>query len=219
MNLTWSNTTKYDCVEFNKWSNVNNFEHKTQKVVTGVQNINKYLHANRYGGLGVLLRQFVNYQEFTNEDYFVKTATDNKKIVGVTVAYKHENKNVLEWMVIAVNPELHGKGYGTAMVFDIVKHHKKLFGLNEDCEIIAFINKENVASQTAFKKVGFVKNNKKFEKFEGLIPTNDQYTLKPKVIVRSKKEVNELEKQKHLHNTNHIKSVITKSKHENEKQR
>ncbi len=219
MNLSWRNTTKYDCVEFNKWSNAFNFEDKPQRVKDGVKNINKYLSADRYGGFGVLLRQFINYQEFTNEDYFVKTAIDKKRIVGVTVVYKHENKNVLECMIIAVNPELHGKGYGTAMVFDIVKNHKKLFGLEEQCEITAFINKENVASQTAFKKVGFVKNNKVFAKFEGLVPQNDQYTLKPKIIVRSKKVVDDIEKQKHEHNTNHIKNVISKSKHESEKQR
>ena len=33
------------------------------------------------------------------------------------------------------------------------------YSLEEQCEITAFINKENVASQTTFKKVGFVKNN------------------------------------------------------------
>ncbi len=219
MNLIWQDTTKYDCVEFNKWSDEANYINSSQSVRDGVKNINKYLHANRYGGFGVLIRQFVNFQEFTADDYFVKTAIHKNKIVGVTVTFKHPNKNILECMVLGVNPTCQGKGYGSAMVFDIVKDHVKLFGLTETCEITAFIDKENVASQLAFKKHGFVKTNKQFKKIEGITPVNEQYSLEPKIIIQTKQELDRKDKIKHEKNQQHIVNVIAHSKVQNEKTR
>lgn len=212
MNLKWRNTTKYDCLEFNKWSNKDNYKGESKRVLEGVVNINKYLNANRYGGFGVFVKQFLNCQNFGGDMYFVKTALDKTKIVGVVIAHKSKDDNVLECMAIAVNPKLRGKGYGTAMIFDVAKQHHLLFNLSQKCEISVLINKDNVASQTTFKNVGFVKTNGIFKKIEGVIPINEQYTIKPQIIIQSKAEVVKQEKQKHANNTNHIRNVITKSK-------
>lgn len=178
MNFEWRDATPLDCLEFNRWSETDNFKEKLAK--KGSKNLNKFLNANRYGGFGFIIRQFINYQEFTSDDYFAKVATIEENVVGVAVVYKHPNKNLLECMAIAVDPSLQGNGYGTAMIFDIVKCHEKLFGIKEKCEVTAYIDKHNIASQTAFKKVGFLKTNKVFDKFEGLCPLNDQYSFTPK---------------------------------------
>ncbi|MBR2467886.1 MAG: GNAT family N-acetyltransferase [Clostridia bacterium] len=179
MNFVWRNATKEDCLEFNKWGELAFVQGQNEQVKQGAYNINRYLNADRYGGLGVIVRQYIGSEEFPDKYFFAKTATVDDQIVGMTVVYKHENENVLECMAIAVNPNLHGKGYGTAMIFDIVKEQKKLFNVEEECEITAHIDKSNIASQTAFAKAGFVKTLATYKKFVGLTPVNEKFKMRP----------------------------------------
>ena len=115
MNFDWRDISRKDTEEFNKWSNSEDFKIKSKE-----NTIDKYLHTNNYGGLGELIKMFLNVK---GKDMFLKVATDNGQLIGIIVAMKLDNqpKDTIECMMFAVNPTLQGKGYGTAMLFDVVK--------------------------------------------------------------------------------------------------
>lgn len=167
MNFDWRDISRKDTEEFNQWSNSEDFKIKSKE-----NTIDKYLHTNNYGGLGELIKMFLNVK---GKDMFLKVATDNGRMIGIIVAMKLDNqpKNTIECMMFAVNPTLQGKGYGTAMLFDVVKYPEKIFGIS-NCKFVSYVNKENIASETAFKKAGFKKNENWLENF-GLEVKNNQF--------------------------------------------
>lgn len=178
MNFEWRDITREDCVEFNRWCNIDELKVKTPASIKGVENLNKYLHSNSYGGLGNMVLMFINTIGGA-DDMYLKTATiDNKPVGFVLVNNDLKPMPTLECMIFAVNPELQGKGYGTAMLFDVVKHPDLIFNV-ENCKFVSYVNKTNVASQKAFTKVGFVKNNSWFKEFKNIItvPANEQFTF------------------------------------------
>ena len=60
MNFVWRNATKEDCLEFNKWGELAFAQDQNEQVKQGAYNINRYLNADRYGGLGVIVRQYIS---------------------------------------------------------------------------------------------------------------------------------------------------------------
>lgn len=160
MNFEWTRTTKKDCEEFNKWNNPDELKFKEDKVLNNVKNLNKFLNADKAGGLGSVLVNYIGGDAYSLNNFFVKTARLNNEIVGVMAAYfnNESGSNVLECQIYAVKPELQGKGYGTAMLFDMVKNTEQIFGIS-NTKFVAYVNKNNKASIKAFEKNGFKKDD------------------------------------------------------------
>lgn len=147
MNFTWRETTDDDKKLFNNW-------HKLSK-----------LKNNEYDGISVFLTDTAllgNFIDRITSSYPERlkaiTAILNDVPVGVVVAYiRNEPKmdNIVTFEAIAVNPELTGKGIGTAMIFDVVKNSEKILASLPDY-FFASINKNNKSSRGAFENNGFI---------------------------------------------------------------
>ena len=186
--LTWVDTTKEHCVEFNRWSNEEELQVKTDKTMAGVKNLNKFLSANQGGGLGTFLRPFIKkqpddyfYDPKEKSDFMVKTAlNENGEPVGfMAFQYKFERTTGEEHMHIlmfAVNPEMQGKGYGYAMMRDVKLTPELVFGLKQ-CKVTCSVHYENVNCQKIIGKFGFVRDVSKYLLYKqmGLNAENEDY--------------------------------------------
>jgi GNAT superfamily N-acetyltransferase len=186
--LTWVDTIKEHCIEFNRWSNEQELQVKTDKTMAGVENLNRFLSANQGGGLGTFLRAYIKkqpddyfYDPNENADYFVKTAlNENGEPVGfMAFHYKFERttgEEVMHILMFAVNPEMQGKGYGYAMMRDVKFTPELVFGLKQ-CKVTCSVHYENVNCQKVIGKFGFVRDVEKYLKYKqmGLNAENEDY--------------------------------------------
>lgn len=146
MNFTWRETTSADLKLFNDW-------HRQAKIKN-----NQYDNISVFLTDTALLGNFIdNITSSFPERLKAITALLNDVPVGVVVAYiRNQPKldNIVTFEAIAVNPELTGKGIGTAMIFDVVKNSEKIFNYNPKV-IRAVVNASNYASKKVFKKNNF----------------------------------------------------------------
>ena len=66
MNFDWRDISRKDTEEFNQWSNSEDFKIKSKE-----NTIDKYLHTNNYGGLGELIKMFLNVNFLIHLNYLL----------------------------------------------------------------------------------------------------------------------------------------------------
>lgn len=187
----WEDTTPEQCEEFNRWTQADKLKVKTTTSLKGIENLNRFLNADREGGLGNFILQFLleereNHE--TNSNYLIesemifKTVIDNDEIISVMAFNKVvDTETTINCMLIAVNPEKQAQGYGAAIALEMVKHPDLIFGI-KGCKFTAFIDKNNLPSQKIFLGANFTENKTYFEKFT-------KRGLKPKTL-KFAKDVN-----------------------------
>lgn len=183
MNFTWREITDEDLKIFNNW-------HKMAK-----------LKNNEYDGISVFLTDTAllgNFIDRITSSYPERlkaiTAILNDVPVGVVVAYiRNEPKmdNIVTFEAIAVNPELTGKGIGTAMIFDVVKNSEKILASLPDY-FFASIDKDNKPSRGAFENNGFETDEiEHFDYYSYYLEKQKYIALKDKPNVKFQKFVEE----------------------------
>jgi RimJ/RimL family protein N-acetyltransferase len=85
-------------------------------------------------------------------DYFLLAAYEGAEMVAEIAAEKKGNELAVS---VIVDPRLHGKGIGRALLLKLCDEHTSLFGTGIT-SISAYINPENTASRRCFEKAGFV---------------------------------------------------------------
>ena len=80
-------------------------------------------------------------------------------------------------LMYAVNPELQGLGYATAMFFDMKQHPQFIFGTDR-CRVSMMVDVENVGCRKVMSKVGATIDTEKMAKMTGLL---DGFGLVPKM--------------------------------------
>ena len=154
MNFEWKQTTEQDLEQFNNWGKK---DLKIQRFVDGKNLGNKIL-------------EMVENISYDSGVFRVRSVYDNDVLVGVCVVIINKatkkSRNTLTLYNIVVNPELQNKGYGCAMMFDIVKNCEQIFNF-KPMVIKSYVHKQNVASNKMHVNAGFKldkKLNKKLKK-------------------------------------------------------
>lgn len=154
MNFEWKQTTEQDLEQFNNWGKK---DLKIQRFVDGKNLGNKIL-------------EMVGSLNFDQSPFKVKSVYSGNVLVGVCVVFinktNKKDRNTMMIYNIVVNPELQNKGYGCAMMFDIVKNCEQIFNF-KPMVIKSYVDKQNVASNKMHVNAGFEldkKLNKKLKK-------------------------------------------------------
>lgn len=158
MNFEWKQTTEQDLEQFNNWGKK---DLKIQRFVDGKNLGNKIL-------------EMVENIGYDSGVFRVRSVYDNDVLVGVCVVFinktNKKDRNTMMIYNIVVNPELQNKGYGCAMMFDIVKNCEQIFGFKPRV-IKSYVDKDNVASNKMHLSAGFEldkKLNKKLKKSKNI---------------------------------------------------
>lgn len=158
MNFEWKKTTEQDLEQFNNWGKK---DLKIQRFVDGKNLGNKIL-------------DMVGSLNFDQSPFKVKSVYSGNVLVGVCVVIINKatkkSRNTLTLYNIVVNPELQNKGYGCAMMFDIVKNCEQIFNF-KPMVIKSYVDKQNVASNKMHVNAGFEldkKLNKKLKKSKNI---------------------------------------------------
>ncbi|QVK19004.1 GNAT family N-acetyltransferase [Mycoplasmatota bacterium] len=109
--------------------------HKTSEIL-------KFIHID--------LDNYFNYVTTTDNVYYYKVIENNEIISG----FHCQIINSILHLSIFVNPKYHHKGYGTIILYDLIKNK---FNFNVT-EIRASIEINNLKSIGLFEKVGFIKS-------------------------------------------------------------
>ena len=193
--LTWLDTTKEDCYQINSWSDKNLLTVKTDATSEAVDKLNRFLNSTPNNGLGTFLIGYIkkqpgdfyyyeesaNWNNNTKVKYGVKSAYDKDKLVGF-VAFDSKfiattGETEYHILMYAVNPELQGLGYATAMFFDMKQHPQYIFGADH-CRVSMMVDVENVGCRKVISKVGAKIDTEKMAKMTGLL---DGFGLVPKM--------------------------------------
>ena len=132
MNFNWNISNEADFKEFDKWIiNNNNFlkDRKLSEVISNTIN-------------GCV------------RPCYCATAKIKKEVCGfVLISHNFNEKPVKQAMIdlIVTNPKLSNNGFGTAMIFDVVKNCEKIFGFKPE-KINALVNVTNNSSKKIFLK-------------------------------------------------------------------
>lgn len=198
-NLTWTDTGKEDCYEINNWSDKNLLTVKTDATSEAVDKLNRFLNASPSNGLGSFLLGYIkkqpgdyfyyeaaNWNDTTQVKYGVKSARDGDRLVGF-VAFDSKfipttGETEYHVLMYAVNPELQGRGYATAMFFDMKRNPQLIFGVDH-CKISMMVDVENVGCRKVISKVGAQLDSEQQAKITGmlesvgLVPKMEEFVL------------------------------------------
>ncbi len=197
-NLTWVDTTKEHCYEINRWSDKNELKVKTEASFAAVEKLNHFLNASPENGLGVFLMRYikkqpddyfyndtpVNLNDRNSVEYVVKTAMHKAEVVGF-LAFSHKfepNTGQDEYHILmyAVNPELQGRGYATAMFRDIQQNPQLIFGV-DSCKVTMMVDVDNIACRKVISKFGAVVDEEKMQRtiaaLQGRKPKMDEFVM------------------------------------------
>lgn len=193
-NLTWIDTTKEDCYCIDGWSDKNLLTVKTNATSEAVDKLNRFLNAGPNNGLGSFLLGYIkkdqgDYCYFEDPSWYdddwvkygVKSAYDQDKLVGF-VAFDSKfiattGETEYDILMYAVNPELQGLGYATAMFFDMKQYPQFIFG-TDHCKVSMMVDVENVGCRKVISKVGAKIDTEKMAKMTGLL---EGFGLVPKM--------------------------------------
>lgn len=196
--LTWVDTTKDDCYIINSWSDEKQLTIKTESTRIAVDKLNKFLNASPTNGIGTSLIPYIKkqpgdfyyYDEPLNVNdqnkvgYGVKSAYYNGELIGF-VAYDStfsQTTGKTEYLILkyAVNPELQGRGFATAMFMDMKKAPQLIFGVDH-CKVSMMVDIENVGCRKVISKVGAKIDTEKMEKMKvilkGLQPKMEEFVM------------------------------------------
>ena len=197
--LTWLDTTREDCFQISSWSDKNLLTVKTEATSEAVDKLNRFLNSSPNNGVGSFLLGYIKKQPgdfYYYEDpswyndswvkYGVKSAYDHGKLVGF-VAFDSKfiattGETEYHILMYAVNPELQGLGYATAMFFDMKQHPQYIFG-TDYCKVSMMVDVENVGCRRVISKVGATIDTEKMAKMTdildgfGLVPKMEEFVL------------------------------------------
>lgn len=115
-----------------------------------------------------------------HETWFNNVLQNSARQLLIANNFQHELVGVVRFdfeenfteVSIYVNPDMHGRGYGTKILSQGIEWIVKNYRCNR---IIAKVKAENIASQKLFLKTGFVKKNTYFEKIIKNGITNEKF--------------------------------------------
>lgn len=192
--LTWLDTTKADCTQISSWSDKNLLTVKTDATSEAVDKLNRFLNASPNNGLGSFLISYIkkepgDYYYYDDPSWYntsfvqygVKSAYDQDRLVGF-VAFDSKfiattGETEYHILMYAVNPELQGLGYATAMFFDMKQHPQAIFG-TDHCKVSMMVDVENVGCRKVISKVGAKIDTEKMEQIAGVL---DGFGLVPRM--------------------------------------
>lgn len=102
------------------------------------------------------------YEYWSNEDgfivgvnYWCKVTFENDKPFGVVALCEHKQKIII--MEVLIAPDKRGQGKGSALIKELL-HNEEIVGFTvQESEAVIYPN--NIASQKAFEKAGFIFHN------------------------------------------------------------
>lgn len=98
------------------------------------------------------IQYYQNHSEYLlGENFFCKVIS-KRQVLAVGIFLVHDQTLTINPLIVA--PEARNHGYGTAIIYELVKETRKIFG-NEYQQIIAGIDLSNHPSIRLFQKVGF----------------------------------------------------------------
>lgn len=149
MKLIWKNYSDNNAVEINQW-----LKH---------EETNKFLEIDDWHSAYVNIITGVDFYYENGEksyyklnyDYFCKVVIENNRLISVLNLYVNYADNSIQINPIIVAPILQGRGYGTAIIKELIGNPQNILRSNCYSKIGIMIESDNLLSLRCFEKSGF----------------------------------------------------------------